>query len=103
MKKKIVFGALRIISNRIFTFSRFPLKESQFYYLSSQNNLYICYFSWEIQVKPYSITSSRNVSIQVKLVRYQSQSGHNPPGSKFLRRYLYHMIVDELQKIAVIL
>ena len=33
-------------------------------------------------VTPYSITSSGNVSIQVQPVRYQSQPGHNPPGSK---------------------
>ena len=35
-------------------------------------------------VNSYSITSSRNVSIQVQPFRYKSQSGHSPPGSKCL-------------------
>jgi len=29
------------------------------------------------------ITSSQTVSVQVQPVRYPSQPGHNPPGSKF--------------------
>ena len=33
-------------------------------------------------VNTYSITSSRNISIQAQYVHYQSQPVHNLPGSK---------------------
>ena len=39
------------------------------------DDLFICF---KHQVRPYSITSAQNVSIQVQPFCYQSQPGHNP-------------------------